>query len=124
MGQPWAISRGMGGLDQVDILCTVGYSIKGREQERKGKNAYREHMVPCDLQMREAIRMIKSGSTDEEVADFFKANNFVLKISDDEAYLLDVTHGLRTTMPQDWKFGQDVYSRITFANIQLEDNKA
>lgn len=119
-GQPWAISRGFSGFDNMDNKITIGYSIKGRQQELNGKNAYREHIVPCDLIMRKGIEMFKVNATIEEVANMFANNNFILKISDDEAYKLDVELGLRTTMPEGWDFGQDVYARIKFANIQLE----
>jgi hypothetical protein len=122
-GQPWAISRGFGGFDNMDNKITVGYSIKGRQQELNGKNAYREHIVPCDLIMRKGIEMIKAGNTIEQVATMFANNNFILKISDDEAYKLDIELGLRTIMPEGWDFGQDVYSRINFAEIQLETPK-
>ena len=122
-GQPWAISRGFGGFDNMDNKITVGYSIKGRQQELNGKNAYREHIVPCDLIMRRGIEMIKAGNNIVQVANMFANNNFILKISDDEAYKLDIELGLRTVMPEGWDFGQDVYSRITFAGIQLETLK-
>ena len=119
-GQPWAVSRGYGGFDAIDSLATVGYSVKGRQQELTGKNAYREHIVPCDLMMREGIRMFNHGSTVEEVAMLFQNNNKILRISDEEANLLDNILGLRTTMPVGWTFGQDIYARITASNIQLE----
>lgn len=122
-GQPWAISRGFSGFDVIDSKITVGYSIKGRIQEHNGKNAYREHIVPCDLIMREGKRMFDAGATVEEVATMFEKNTFILRISDEEADLLDNKLGLRTVMPESWQFGDSVYSRITFANIQLEDKK-
>lgn len=122
-GRPEWLGRGNGTFDAIDNLITVGYSIKGRLQELAGKNAYREHIVPCTLIEREAIRMYNEGSTIEQVADMIKANLFILKISDEEANTLDNILGLRTVMPEGWQFGQDVYSRITFANIQLEVDK-
>ena len=119
-GQPWAVSRGYSGFDVIDSKITVGYSVKGRLQEMSGKNAYREHIVPCDLIMREGKRMFDEGATVEEVATMFERNTFILKISDDEANTLDNVLGLRTVMPEGWQFGDDVYSRITFANIEIE----
>ena len=119
-GRPEWLGRGNGTFDAIDNLITVGYSVKGREQELAGKNAYREHIVPCTLIEREAIRMYNDGATIEQVADMIKTNLFILKISDEEANTLDNILGLRTVMPEGWVFGQDVYSRITFANIQIE----
>lgn len=119
-GRPEWLGRGNGTFDSIDNLITVGYSIKGREQEINGKNAYREHIVPCTLIERKAIEMFKEGNTVEQVAEMIKSNLFILRISDEEAYKLDIELGLRTVMPEGWDFGQDVYSRITFAGIQLE----
>ena len=107
-------------IQKADKLITVGYSINGKQQEINGKNAYREHIVPCTLIERKAIEMFKSGNTVEQVAEMIKSNLFILRISDEEAYKLDIELGLRTVMPEGWDFGQDVYSRITFAGIQLE----
>lgn len=114
------MGRGNGTFDSIDKLITVGYSINGKQQEINGKNAYREHIVPCTLIERKAIEMFKSGNTVEQVAEMIKSNLFILRISDEEAYKLDIELGLRTVMPEGWDFGQDVYSRITFAGIQLE----
>jgi hypothetical protein len=120
MGQPWAISRGYGGFDVMDKHATVGYSVKGREQENNGKNAYREHMVPCDLMMREGIKMFNEGRSEHDVANMFEQNNKILRISDEEANTLDNILGLKTVMTEGWNFGDDVYSRIKFAGIQPE----
>jgi hypothetical protein len=117
------MGRGNGTFDSIDNIITVGYSIKGRQQELNGKNAYREHIVPCTLIERKAIEMFKLGNTVEQVAEMIKSNLFILRISDEEAYKLDIELGLRTTMPEGWDFGHDVYSRITVAGIQLEVDK-
>lgn len=119
-GRPEWLGRGNGTFDSVDKLITVGYSVKGREQEKSGKNAYREHIVPCTLIEREAIRMYNEGSTSEQVAEMIKNNLFILRISDEEANTLDNILGLRTVMPEGWVFGQDVYARIKHANILIE----
>jgi hypothetical protein len=121
-GQPWAISRGYGGFDALDKFCVVGYSIEGREQERNGKNAYREHMIPCDMMNREGIRMFGAGATVEEVAAMFERNNKILLISDSEQETLDYKMGLQCVMPEGWKFGDDVFARIRTACIIMEEN--
>jgi hypothetical protein len=121
-GQPWAISRGYGGFDALDKFCVVGYSIEGREQERNGKNAYREHMIPCDMMNREGIRMFGAGATVEEVAAMFERNNKILLISDSEQETLDYKMGLQCVMPEGWKFGDDVFARIRSACIIMEEN--
>jgi hypothetical protein len=117
-GQPWAVSRGYGGFDALDKVCVVGYSVQGRLQEKSGRNAYREHIVPCDFMMREAIRMFEMGATVEEVASMFEKNNKILLISDDEATKVDSKH--KTTMPDGWKIGDDILARIHYAGIVME----
>ena len=118
-GQPWAISRGYGGFDAMDKFAVIGYSVKGREQERNGKPAYREHLTPCDLMNRKALEMINAGATDEEIAKMFETFNKILLISNDEADLLDNKMGLKTVMPEDWD-GVDVFARPKKAGILLE----
>jgi len=117
-GRPEWLGRGNGTFDSIDNLITVGYSVKGKHQELNGKNAYREHIVPCTLIERKAIEMFNNGATSQQVADMIKSNLFILKISDEEAYKLDIEMGLRTTMPEGWEFGQSVFARITAAGIQ------
>lgn len=121
-GRPEWLGRGNGTFDSVDNLITIGYSINGRVQENSGKNAYREHVVPCTLIERKAIEMFKQNCTVDQVANMIKDNLFILRISDEEAYHLDIELGLRTTMPEGWDFGQDPLSRIRHAGIILENN--
>lgn len=119
-GSPW--SRGKI-FDDIDKMITIGYSNKGREQEQKGKPAYREHVVPIDWTINKAFTMFKNGSTVEQVALMFKRNIKLALISDEEQYLLDSTLGLKTDMPAGYEDGQDPLIRLKFAGILLE-NKA
>jgi len=121
-GRPEWLGRGNGTFDSIDNLITVGYSVNGRLQEIAGKNAYREHIVPCTLIERRAIEMFKENYTVDQVADMIKNNLFILKISDEEAYHLDIEIGLKTVMPNDWQFGGDPFARIHYAGIILENN--
>jgi hypothetical protein len=66
--------------------------------------------------------MFGQGATAEEVAAMFERNNKILLISDDEQDLLDNKLGLKCDMPKGWNFGDDVFGRIRFANILMEDN--
>lgn len=117
-GSPW--SRGKV-FDDIDRLVTIGYSKKGREQERNGKPAYREHIVPIDWTINKAFDMLKNGSSVEEVAQMFKRNIFVALISDEEQDLLDNKLGLRTTMPEGYSDGHDPLSRLKFAGIEIDE---
>ena len=119
-GRPEWLGRGNGTFDAIDSLITTGYSLKGREQERSGRAAYREHIVPCTFIERKAIEMFRAGVSAEQVADLIKANLFIIRISDEEADLLDNKLGLRTVMPTGWEFGNDPLGRLTHAGIILE----
>jgi hypothetical protein len=119
-GQPQMLSRCGGLFDTIDSLITVGYSVAGKAQEDSGKNAYREHIVPCDTMMIKAVEMYKSGSSLEDIALMFKTNNKIVLISTEEAGLLDIQLGLRTTMPEGWNFGDDVFARLKKAGIELK----
>ena len=120
-GRPEWLGRGNGTFDSVDNLITVGYSINGRIQENSGRNAYREHIVPCTLIERKAIEMFNNGDTVEQVANMIKSNLFILRISDEEANKLDNILGLKTVMPEGWNFGDDTLARVRVAEIVLEE---
>jgi hypothetical protein len=118
-GSPW--SRGKI-FDSIDNMITVGYSIKGRLQELSGKPAYREHPVPIDWCISKAFEMFQAGSSVEEVAQMFKRNIKLVRISDEEAHLLDSVLKLQTTMPPGFEDGHDPLTRLTYAGILLENN--
>lgn len=116
-GSPW--SRGKI-FDDIDSMVTIGYSVKGREQELNGKNAYREHVVPIDWCINKAFTMLQSNETVNAVAEMFKRNIKVVLISDEEQDLLDNKLGLKTTMPEGFIDGSDPLYRLTYAGIVLE----
>lgn len=119
-GSPW--SRGKI-FDDIDKMITIGYSIRGRQQELSGKNAYREHAVPIDWCINKAFNMFKENKTIEDVAKMLQRNIKLVLISDDEQHLLDNKLGMRISMPQGFDDGQDPLIRIKNAGIILE-NKA
>lgn len=116
-GSPW--SRLIIG-DSLDKIALVGYSLQGRLQEKSGKNPYREHPVPLDWIASKAFEMIKEGKSDEEIALMIKRNFKLVLISDEEQDLIDNKLGYKTTMPDNWKDGDDVLARLKLANIKLE----
>jgi len=116
-GSPW--SRGKV-FDDIDNIVTIGYSKEGRKQLLGGKNAYREHIVPIDWCINKSFEMLKNNASVEDVAQMFKRNIKVLLISDYEQDLLDNKLGLKTTMPEGFKDGDDPLARIKFAGIELE----
>lgn len=109
------LSRCNGLFDQIDDIIIVGESVNRTEE-----NTYREHIVPCDFIVSKAVNMFKNGSSVTDVAIMIQQNLFIVLITNEEAYQLDVTMKLKTVMPHGWKFGDDVLARLTAANIILK----
>jgi hypothetical protein len=105
--------------DKIDDLIVKGCSINHREE-----NSYREHVVPCVMIHNEVIRtFLNEGLGDEvveKVASLIEKNLVIIKITDEERVMLDVTLGLRTTMPTGWTFGDDIYARLAEGNIEID----
>lgn len=119
-GSPW--SRLVIG-DSLDKLAIVGYSVQGSLQEKAGKNPYREHPVPLDWIANKIFDMIKEGKPDEEIALMIKRNFKLALISNSEQDLLDNKLGLRTTMPEGYKDGDDPLTRLKFAGIEINETR-
>ena len=114
-GLPQLISRAAGIFDGIDEIITIGESIS-----RTPENSYREHIVPCDFLVREAVEMYKNNSSLVEIAIMFQQNCFIVLITPDEAKLLDSTLGLKIDMPNGWKIGDNPLARLNFAKIKLK----
>jgi len=99
-------------FDGLDEFITIGESINGRE--------YREHVVPCDYLIREGIEMIRAGKSDTEIALMLKQNLIIVLITNEEAAKLDGELGLKITMPDGWKLGDDPLERLYAAGIKLK----
>jgi hypothetical protein len=101
--------------DTIDhILC------RGESVRYEADNGWREHIVPCILIHNEAIRMVQENCSVAEIAQMIATNLAIVRIHKDEAYKLDVELGLRTSMPENWKFGDNVFARLKFAGIDLK----
>ena len=96
-----------------DSLVERGCSAEGA--------SYREHIVPRALIRNECLKMFDRGATVEEVRDQLMDHLWIVRISPEEAEILNRTH--KTTMPDGWVFGQDdPLARLKFANIELAEN--
>jgi len=101
--------------DSIDHLITIGESVK-----RTKENTYREHIVPCILIYNQAVTMTMEKRSVTEIAQMIKNNLAIVLITNEEAELLDNELDLQTSMPEGWKFGDDVFARLTTAQIQLK----
>ena len=91
-------------FDELDLYAAINEALE--------KNNYREHAVPITMIIDRIFTMIKDGATDAEIIKMIKKNLVVVNILEKQAEYLDITLGLRTTMPKGWKFGDDPLARI------------
>lgn len=95
--------------------------IAGRSRACTGQ-VYREHVVPRVHIAYEVHRMFAAGCADEEVALYIRQHVKIVEITKDEAARLDrkSDFNLKTTMPEDWRAGGDIYARLKAAGIEWE----
>jgi len=101
--------------DSIDHLITIGESVN-----RTKENSYREHIVPCIMIYNEAITMTMNKRSVAEVAQMIKTNLAIVLITNEEAMLLDNELDMQTSMPENWKFGDDVFARLAVAQIHIK----
>lgn len=110
--------------DKLDDLIRVGKSANAPDDR-----PYREHVVPCVLIHNEVIRILLDAGVREkevpdevihEIAKLIESNLAIVHISKEEQELLDITLGLRTSMPKNWKFGDNIFARLEAAELEWE----
>lgn len=111
-------------LDQGRQLMeadTIDHIIgRGESKKYDPDNGWREHIVPCIMVHNEAIRMVQEKCSIAEISQMIASNLAIVRLHKDEAYKLDVELGFRTSMPAEWKFGDDVFARLKAGNIVLK----
>lgn len=81
-----------------------------------------EHVVPCAFMINECKRLIKEGVPDELIASLLEKHWKVALISKEEQRRLDYDIGLKSTMPEGWRFEDgDTFARLKQANIELAE---
>lgn len=111
-------------LDQVDHAIIAGRSIghqqlHGDIKDFPGTTSRREHVVPCGLLVQKTIEMIEDGHDDSEVATMLLRNCAIVLITKTEQEWLD-SHW-KTSMPRNWSFGMDIFTRLWAAGIEWVD---
>ncbi len=101
--------------DSIDHLITIGESVS-----RTKENTYREHIVPCIMIYNQAVTMTMEKCPVTEVAQMIKNNLAIVLITNEEASKLDNELDMQTSMPEGWKFGDNVFARLETAKIKLK----
>lgn len=80
-----------------------------------------EHIVPCAVMIHECKRLIKEGLLpEEEIAALLQKHWKVAIITKEEQKCLDFEKGLKSTMPDGWRFEDgDTFARLNNAGIRL-----
>ena len=101
------------GLLLPDEFTVVGQS---HAFDTKGR---REHVIPRLVVIKEVHDMLERGATDAQIAAFIRDHVKIVRISDEECLRLDRKDqlDLRQRMPMGWAFGDDIYARLSAADI-------
>lgn len=97
-------------FDQVDSHITINSPSETR--------TYREHVVPCDFLLRHVVEMYEQGSSVEDVAAMLDKNLAIAYINTEDAAYLDYVLGLRTKMPDTWRWGDSITARLDEAKVE------
>ena len=97
----------------------LGTSVEASTASR----VHPEHVVPCAVLIVECCRLISAGQPDELVAELLKKHWKIAYITKEQAYELDHTRKLKSTMPPNWNFETgNTLERLNVANIQLVED--
>lgn len=109
------MARSLLSSDSIDRMI-----VRGQSEKYTPEKAYREHAVPCIMIHNEIIRMVLEKEPVYKITQMIISNLAIVLIHEDEARYMDVDLGLRTTMPDGWQFGDDIYARFNTAKIKLK----
>ena len=95
-----------------------GVDITKRNQKSR-KNEYTfEHPIPAKV----SFDLILKAKNDEEIISILKSSDQVVILSHSEDKKLNEA-GFKSTMPKDWKYGDDVFARYKKVNISILTEK-
>jgi len=101
------------------LLLPDEFTVVGHSRAFSGRGR-REHVIPRLVVIKEVHDMLERGATDVQIAEFIRAHVKIVMISDEECLKLDRKDqlGLRQRMPMGWAFGDDIYARLSVAEIE------
>ena len=100
---------------------SCGFSLEAKASQA----THPEHDVPCAFLIKECFRLIKEGSlSDNKIAKLLQKHWKIATISKAEAKRLDSELGLKSTMPEGWRFEDgDPFARLEIAGIKIDKNE-
>lgn len=101
------------------LLLPDEFTVVGRSRAFSAPGR-REHVIPRRVVIKEVHDMLERGATDAQIAIFIRDHVKIVRISNEECSRLDRKDqlGLRQRMPTGWAFGDDIYARLSAANIE------
>jgi hypothetical protein len=88
-----------------------------RELNNYNKVLHGEHIIPLKMVFERWLELIDSGYTLEQQRSFLEQHLIVVWITIEEQKRLDYEMGLRTKMPEGWRWGDDTHARLSAAGI-------
>lgn len=98
------------------VNCGISPEVKN------GGPPHPEHVVPCAVLINESFRLIKEKKkSDDEIAKLLQRHWKIATISKAEAKILDSDLGLKSRMPEGWRFEDgDTLARLKLAGITID----
>lgn len=96
-------------FDQVDSYIAINAPSETR--------TYREHVIPCDFLLRHIVEMYEQGATVSDVESMLDTHLAIAYIRPEDAAYMDYNLGLKTKMPDSWKWGDNITARLDEAKI-------
>lgn len=98
-----------------DVLTVAGFSAAAEEASMR-----REHVVPRIFIIDECKRMLRVGEPDAAIAGLINHNTKIVYVSPSQQKILDSKYHLNLSrkMPDGWKFGDDIFARLSKAKIE------
>jgi hypothetical protein len=98
----------LGVLDMVDEHITIGKSKTMVDHER-------EHLIPCDYQIKYYLKMIQNNAPEQEVINEMIYANKIVLLPNKDRLKIDQVH--KTTMPIGWQWGDAITARLDIFDI-------
>ena len=111
---------------QYSKSASVFKHEKSSYQQRSDKSQadtklHAEHIIPNSLIFKRLLEMVESKTADAEIMKFLDTSCQIVVITKKEMQLLDgAGAGLKSSMPEDWNWGDDPYARLNHVGIELE----